>query len=115
MNKKEIKALEEIKTTVGASQIFEYLARTNKKKFNFSKLAEELTELNEICLKYINKKKEFKPTKEKFIEEIGDVRIRLGILEQALGINVLDISNRIIFKANKFLEYIKEDKYDKGI
>jgi NTP pyrophosphatase (non-canonical NTP hydrolase) len=115
MNKKEIKELKQVTTIEQAYELFDFLVETNKKKFNLTKLAEELTELNELCLKHVNKHKEFRPTKDKFIEEIGDVILRMYILSERFGITEEEIKERIKFKANKFLQYIKEDKYDRGV
>lgn len=115
MNKEEIKELEEITTIEQAHKLFDFLALTNKNRFNLTKFAEELTELNELCLKYVNKHKEYKPTKDKFIEEIGDVIMRMDVLMKMFGITKEEIHTRVLYKANKILQYIKENKYDGGV
>jgi len=115
MKRKDIIKIKEITNINEAFNLCDYIAKRNKRKFNFSKLAEELNELSDVCLKFINKKGEFRPNKEKFIEELGDVITRIEMLIEAENIIKKDVDQRIIFKANKYLQYIKEGKYDKGI
>ena len=93
----------------------DWISKKNRRKFNFSKLAEELNELSDVCLKFINKEKNFRPNREKFIEELGDVITRIEMLTEAENITLEEVGRRIIFKANKFLGYVKEKKYVKGI
>jgi NTP pyrophosphatase (non-canonical NTP hydrolase) len=54
----------------------------------YLKVVEECTELNEACIKTVNKPLELKPPIDKFIEEAGDVLARIEILSQTLGKNV---------------------------
>ena len=55
----------------------ELIALRNDPKFNLTKLAEELFELGEVVTKMVNKGPDKAPTNEKFIEEAGDVILRL--------------------------------------
>lgn len=92
-----------------------YLAKSNLRLFNHSKLAEELFELGEVVTKIGNKAKERQPSVDKVIEEMGDVVFRVGIFLKTNDIDVNDfadrVENRIIEKANLCLNALKKDKY----
>jgi NTP pyrophosphatase (non-canonical NTP hydrolase) len=53
---------------------------------NVLKLIEELTELQEVMIKYLTKSPAFKPKKDKMVEEMGDVMFRMAIVCEVLGI-----------------------------
>lgn len=63
--------------------IIEYFGEQN----GVLKLAEECTELSEVLIKYITKRKKDKPSKEKIIEEMGDVLFRMKELSTFWEIN----------------------------
>ena len=92
------------------------LALTNKTKYNYLKLAEELAELLEVVIKFATKVKEKRPPKEKLVEELGDVMFRILVLAAAKGEEFGEDSNlRVEEKALKLYNYYKEGKYVGGI
>ena len=95
-----------------ANNVFEHLVTTNDPLYNYNKLVEELFELGEVLSKKINKDGTDKePSKEKLVEEMGDVYLRLDILATKLNI-IDDIKKRIVIKlSDKFAGYINEGKY----
>ncbi len=95
--------------------LIKQLAVENSRNFNFSKLAEELTELSEICIKQINKRTKAKqPTIENFSDECGDVLLRTHILIEMLGIEK-QVIERMRTKGGKLSEYRRLGKYKKHI
>jgi len=104
-----------VANTNGASRLFRYLAKNNNEKFLLAKTCEELTELQEVLLKMMNKIDPHKPTKDHLIEEIGDVYIRLEMLMERFKISVWEINVRKVYKANKFIGYLNEGKYKYNI
>lgn len=83
------------------------LANSNKAKYNHNKCAEELLELATLLVQRVNK-----PTKvssKKIIEEIGDVRVRLAVLEEIYSKK--SIQQRVNKKTNQLLSYLKLKKY----
>jgi len=77
------------------------------------KLAEELAELSEVVLKMYLKKAEHKPPKERLVEEIGDVILRLKILSKMENIS-FDVNARVQKKTFQILQWIDEGKYKGG-
>ena len=92
-------------------ELIKYLVENNDYKYNLLKTAEELNELSTILLQYVNK--DNKIDKQKIIEEIGDVKIRLKVIQHFFSRK--KVKKRIKFKLDKFRSYIKEDKYKGGI
>lgn len=90
------------------------IAKKNNKKFNFTKLAEELFELGELCMKSVNKQPQHRPSKEKLAEELGDVLIRAEMLIEAEDLNEL-VNARLEYKEGKIIEYYVSGKYGKGV
>jgi len=87
------------------------LAKSNIPTYNHTKAIEELNELATVLTQRVNK-----PTKvssKKIIEEIGDVRQRLAVLEEIYGKK--KIQKRIEYKENKLLGYLKSNKYRKKV
>jgi len=107
--------MKNIKTIQGAKKFFRILARKNDYNYILSKTCEELTELQEVLLKMMNKKGENKPPRQNLIEELGDVEIRLYNLKKRLKITQKDLNDRKIYKANKFIGYFNGGKYRKNI
>lgn len=95
--------------------LFRFLGRNNNKKFLLSKTCEELTELQEILLKTMNKIDPHRPSREHLIEEIGDVEIRLAMLKERFKITNKDIVRRKMYKANKFVGYLNQGTYKNNI
>jgi hypothetical protein len=83
------------------------LAKSNDYNYNLLKASEELQELSLVLTQYINKpdRVEIK----EIIDEIGDVKIRIKILEKLF--NKKSIKERVVFKINKFKTYLKNKEY----
>lgn len=115
MKLKDIIKMKEITTLGQAYGMFDFLGKHNTKKYNLSKAAEELTELNDVVLKMHNKKADKHPSRQALIDEIGDVKARIKMLMVSTDIKNSDIRKRHIDKANKYLGYVKQNKYNRGI
>lgn len=115
MNKEDILKIEKIETMGQARQIFHFLGVNNKPEYNITKLCEELAELQDVLLKRHNKKPDKWPSDQSIIDEIGDVRSRITMFMASYGISEDDILKRHIDKSNKYLGYIKQNQYDRGI
>lgn len=92
----------------------EYLARTNRPEFNITKLCEELSELQEKLLKYINKKKSARPSVEDITEEIGDVVVRTNVLVEMFNIEE-KVQKRYDYKSNQLYNWYRQGKYKGGL
>lgn len=88
-------------------QIINHLVVTNDYKYNLLKTSEELQELALVLTQMALKKD--KVNKQKVIDEIGDVKIRMRVLEHFFSRR--RINKRIDFKLCKFKEYIEQNKY----
>lgn len=86
-------------------QVFDYMINQNEKSYNFLKAIEELQELSLILTQDMSKGVH----EEKIIEEIGDVKFRLKVLESYFDPE--KIKQRINKKLAKNLNYIKQNKY----
>ena len=106
--------MKKVKTIQGAKRFFRKLSKMNSRKYSLSKTCEELTELQELLLKTLNKRYDARPTKEQIIEELGDVEIRLSILKRKFGITQKELDTRKIYKANKFIGYVNQKEYTDG-
>lgn len=87
------------------------LAKHNKPKYNLTKAAEELNELSTVLLQRVNKAS--KVSSEKIIEELGDVRQRLAVLEVIFGEK--KVQKRVDYKEKKLLSYLEDGKYKKEV
>lgn len=87
------------------------LAKTNDYNYNLLKASEELQELALVLTQLALKPKKVK--KQEVIDEIGDVKIRLAILDHLFDKRKVD--KRIAFKINKFKKYLEEGEYKKRI
>ncbi len=88
-------------------ETIQILADTNSYSYNITKAAEELNELTTILLQYHNK-----PNKVKIkdiTDEIGDVKIRLKILEKLFDSK--EIQDRVDYKIGKFKGYLEKGEY----
>jgi hypothetical protein len=89
-------------------EIIEHLFLNNGTKYNLHKASEEMQELGLVLNQYL-----LKPTKvdeQEIIDEIGDVKIRLAILEKMFPTD--KIQARVDYKLSKFQEYIDRKLYD---
>jgi hypothetical protein len=75
----------------------------NEPQYQLLKALEELSELQTALLQFITKDGR-KTTKQDVIDEIGDVKIRIRILETVFGKEKVD--KRVHFKLCKFEEYM---------
>ena len=95
----------------GQLEIISKVAHSNTHKYNLLKTTEELLELATILTQQRTKKgKDF--TKD-IIEEIGDCKIRLAILEELYDKNKID--ERVSYKLSKFQEYLERKEYKNHI
>jgi len=87
------------------------VAQTNSHKYNLLKSCEEFQELALILTQQRTKKgRDF--TKD-IIEEIGDCKIRLAILEHLYDKDLIE--QRVQYKLDKFQEYLKNKEYKNHI
>lgn len=99
-----------IETPFQAQTFFNWLSGEVDEDYILSKTCEELTELLELLLKTMNKDAKHKPSKEKIIEEIGDVEFRVRMLRRKLGISYKAVEDRKIYKANQLAQMINNGK-----
>ena len=93
------------------TKTYKDLVKYNKPEYNYSKLAEELSELLEITMKKLNKKGTPKePPIESFIDKIGDVLLRIQVVIEQENIRI-PVLQRIQEKSSKLAEYMKQHKY----
>ena len=88
-------------------ELIKYLVDHNDYKYNLLKAAEELQELSLVLTQMALK--EDKVKKQEVIDEIGDVKIRLKVLEYFFNKN--RIKERVQFKIDKLKSYIVDNKY----
>jgi len=79
--------------------IFNHLIEKNERDFNILKTAEELQELALALIQSVTKESIIDDSQ--IIEEIGDVKIRMKVLETMF--DKQKIKDRINYKLNKFL------------
>lgn len=87
--------------------IISTLTERNDHAYNILKAVEELNELSTVLMQQYNKPGKV-PTSA-VIEELGDVAIRLQILERIYGQEAID--TRIKEKLSKYEGYIEENKF----
>lgn len=86
-------------------KVYDYMINENDRNYNVLKIAEECQELSLILIQSLSKGVE----EEKIIEEIGDVKFRLKVLESYYDPD--KIKQRINKKLEKNLKYINDKKY----
>lgn len=96
-------------------KLLQILLKENDPKFNITKLCEEMTELQELLLKTINKKPEKAPSKQSIVDEMGDMMLRLLVVIEQLGVTDEEMGNRIEQKMEKLIKYYNEGKYKGGL
>ena len=92
-------------------QVINYLVQNNDYKYNLLKASEELQELALVLTQMALKKD--KVDKQEVIDEIGDVKIRLRIIEHFFSRK--RVKKRIDDKLTKFKSYIENNQYIGGI
>lgn len=88
-------------------ELIKYLVENNDYKYNLLKTAEELQELSLVLTQTALKKE--KVDKQEVIDEIGDVKIRLKVIQHFFSRK--KVKKRVKFKLDKLKSYIKENKY----
>lgn len=94
--------------TMTNEEIIEYLSINNGRRYNLHKASEEMQELGLVLNQFL-----LKPTKvdeQAIIDEIGDVKIRLAILEKIFPAD--KIQKRIDYKLSKYQEWLDHKLYD---
>jgi NTP pyrophosphatase (non-canonical NTP hydrolase) len=104
-----------MRKVITEDDLLKILLEENDPKFNITKLCEEMTELQELLLKSINKKPEKAPSKQSIIDEVGDTMMRLLVVIEQLKITDEEVSDRMEKKATKLLGYYTEGKYKGGL
>lgn len=89
------------------TQLINHLVQNNDYKYNLLKTAEELQELALVLTQMALK--DGKVDKQEVIDEIGDVKIRLRVLEHFFSRK--RVVKRIEFKMKKLKEYVLKNKY----
>lgn len=84
------------------------MTTTNSTHYNLDKAVEELNELSTAIMQY-KLKNGRKTTSQDVIDEIGDVKIRLKVLEKMFGKK--NIKKRVKLKLSKFKGYFDTEKY----
>lgn len=87
--------------------VYDHLLNNNERNYNLLKTAEELQELSLILIQKLNKGDLVSDTK--IIEEIGDVNIRMKVLNKMFPQK--KIQKRMNLKLKQFFGYIKTNKY----
>lgn len=87
------------------STVYQYMINQNAPMYNTLKLIEELNELSTALTQSLTKGIDDK----EIIEEIGDVKFRLKVIEARY--NKEDIEKRIEIKLKKNLEFINNKKF----
>lgn len=87
-------------------EIYDYMINTNHATYNTLKAIEELNELSLILTQSLSKGCD----ENKIIEELGDVKFRLKVIEARYDPQL--IQERINYKLKKNLKYLKTKKYD---
>jgi hypothetical protein len=88
-------------------QVYQHLVEKNYHHYNLLKASEELQELALILTQKVNKKNNVPD--QKIIDEIGDVKIRLKVLEKMFPKELID--ERVNKKLTSFQSYIQTEKY----
>lgn len=111
LTKDQLLTLAKITTKDEVKELIEYIAARNSTKYVLTKTAEELNELALVCLQLANKKPDNQPKLKELNDEIGDALMRIDMVRLKMDVHDEDISERVFFKANKYLNYIKTGAY----
>lgn len=88
-----------------------FLTKSIPEKYLILKTCEELSELNAVLLQYLNKGPS-KVSKNDIIEEIGDVKLRIKLIESLF--DKKKVNNRYKLKLNMIYKKIKNQIYHKA-
>ena len=88
-------------------EVYNYMTHDNDPTYNLTKSAEELLELSLILVQRINKGGKIPDSK--IIEEIGDVKIRLKVLEKIFSSKLVE--ERVNKKLTMFQGYIRTERF----
>jgi hypothetical protein len=88
--------------------VYNHLLNVNDRDYTLRKTIEELQELSLVLIQRLNKNEVLVPDSN-IIEEIGDVKIRLKVLEKMFSSEL--IKKRINYKLKKFYKYIVDKTY----
>ena len=94
------------------SKIIEDLYLGNEDRYNILKASEELQELSLELTKMVTKPDMDDKRVQSIIDEIGDVKVRLAVVEKMFSKD--KIEERVRYKLDKFRKYT-EDKVYKNI
>jgi hypothetical protein len=89
------------------TQVINHLVKTNDYKYNLLKASEELQELALVLTQLALKPNKVKS--QEIIDEIGDVKIRMRVIENLFSRK--RVAKRIQFKLGKFKVYIANNEY----
>ena len=89
-------------------EIIEYIVSLNTEDYDLLKLAEEATELSEVLIKMVTKPNRRIERMDHLVEEMGDVKVRMDILQARLGVSK-DVDKRYQEK----LDYIHNNTLNK--
>jgi len=87
--------------------IYEYLFQNNDPTYNLVKAAEELQELSLVLLQRVNKGERI--SDQQIIDEIGDVKIRVKVLEKMFSKEL--VSKRVNKKLTQYQFFIDTEKH----
>jgi NTP pyrophosphatase (non-canonical NTP hydrolase) len=96
---------------INTISIIDRVSQTNDPNYSISKLIEELNELAAELSKYLNKKHAKDMSLQPIIEELGDVELRIQIVQRHLGITGPQIMDRMNYKAAKLEKYMNSGEY----
>lgn len=88
-----------------------FLTKTIPKEYLILKTCEELSELNTALLQYCNKGSS-KVSDKDVIDEIGDVKLRIKLIEGFFGKK--EVEKRFDFKLNSLYKKVKSKFYHKA-
>lgn len=93
--------------TENADKVLAFLTQPDRHEKNILKMCEEMAELSEVLLKYVNKSPENRPSMGKIVEESGDVLFRLVVLIEQFDIEDA-VDKRCDEKADQIYEHYKD-------
>lgn len=86
------------------ANILHTMVTSNQENYNLTKFAEEAGEANVVALQMVNKKGGPKePRLPELVDELGDLLIRIQVLQIEYGIESL-VQERVETKLNKYIE-----------
>lgn len=89
-------------------EIIDNIVSLNQEDYDLLKLAEECTELSEVLIKMVTKPNRREERMGHLIEEMGDVGVRMDILQARLG-----VSKEVDKRYQEKLDYIHNNTLNK--